>query len=219
MGLIPETEPHTTGATNTTDTTDTRNTGKKDSRLLFSDACDGTVGMGQQDACVREVQRLLARAGADIDVDSQFGPQTLRRVTAFQVLAGIAPNGVVGEQTKKALYAQKTRMDTWSPEKVRQRVREVFEEEPTAPPPSPTASPSSIRSTSCRTPTAPGTGASSRSPTPRCGSWAGHRARPSNRNGTSRPPTGCGSAPRTSAPGPTATGRTRVPRPRPRPLP
>ncbi|MFF3942434.1 helix-turn-helix domain-containing protein [Streptomyces phaeofaciens] len=128
--LIPETEPHPTGATNTKNTTDTKNTDKKDSRLLFSDACDGTVGMGQQDACVREVQRLLALAGADIDVDSQFGPQTLRRVTAFQVLSGIAPNGVVGEQTKKALYAQRTRMDTWSPEKVRQRVREVFSEAP-----------------------------------------------------------------------------------------
>ncbi|WP_405537069.1 helix-turn-helix domain-containing protein [Streptomyces sp. NBC_00075] len=99
---------------------------KSDSRLLFSDACAETVSMGQQDACVREVQRLLARAGADIDVDSSFGPQTLRRVTAFQVLSGLTVNGVVGERTKKALYAQKTRMDTWSPEKVRQRIREVF---------------------------------------------------------------------------------------------
>ncbi|MGW1714950.1 helix-turn-helix domain-containing protein [Streptomyces sp. NPDC002156] len=99
---------------------------KSDSRLLFSDACAETVSMGRQDACVREVQRLLARVGADIDVDSSFGPQTLRRVTAFQVLSGITVNGVVGERTKKALYAQKARMDTWSPEKVRQRIREVF---------------------------------------------------------------------------------------------
>ncbi len=101
---------------------------KSDSRLLFSDPCAETVSMGQQDACVREVQRLLARVGADIDVDSSFGPQTLRRVTAFQVLSGITVNGVVGEQTKEALYARKARMDTWSPEKVRQRIREVFPE-------------------------------------------------------------------------------------------
>ncbi|MGY1498349.1 helix-turn-helix domain-containing protein [Streptomyces sp. QTS52] len=99
---------------------------KNDSRLLFSEACAGTVSMGQQDACVREVQRLLVLAGADIDVDSSFGPQTLRGVTAFQVLSGITVNGVVGEQTKKALYAQRTRMDTWSPEKVRQRIHKVF---------------------------------------------------------------------------------------------
>ncbi|MBW5484269.1 helix-turn-helix domain-containing protein [Streptomyces bambusae] len=99
-------------------------------RLLFSKACTQPVSMGQHDACVREAQRLLARAGAGIDVDGDFGPQTLRRVTAFQVLSGISPNGVVGDETKKALYSPGIRMASWSPEKVRQRVREVFHEAP-----------------------------------------------------------------------------------------
>ncbi|MGW1713809.1 helix-turn-helix domain-containing protein [Streptomyces sp. NPDC002156] len=99
-------------------------------RPLFSAACAGPVTMGQRGACVREVQRLLARAGAELDVDGEFGPQTLRRVTAFQVLSGVGVTGVVGDQTKKALYASKTRMDTWSPERVRLRIREVFGEVP-----------------------------------------------------------------------------------------
>lgn len=104
--------------------------GDDDGRLLFSEACAQPVNLGQHDACVGEVQRLLARVGADIGVDSEFGPQTLRRVTAFQVLSGISPNGVVGEETKKALYEPKVRMTTWTPDKVRKRVREVFSEEP-----------------------------------------------------------------------------------------
>ncbi|MDH6612661.1 transcriptional regulator with XRE-family HTH domain [Streptomyces sp. SAI-208] len=101
-----------------------------DSRTLFSSVCSPVVSMGQHDECVREVQTLLERHGAVIDVDGDFGPQTLRRVTAFQVVAGLPPNGVVTTATKKALYESKARMDTWQPEKVRQRIREVFAETP-----------------------------------------------------------------------------------------
>ncbi|WNZ14319.1 peptidoglycan-binding protein [Streptomyces sp. 11x1] len=101
-----------------------------DGRLLFSAACAEPVGMGQHDTCVKEVQRLLAAVGADISVDSSFGPQTLRRVTAFQVLHGLDPDGVVGTETKRALYEPKARIRSWSPKKVRQRVRQVFAEDP-----------------------------------------------------------------------------------------
>ncbi|MDX3640704.1 helix-turn-helix domain-containing protein [Streptomyces sp. MB09-02B] len=101
-----------------------------DGRLLFSAACAEPVGMGQHDTCVEEVQRLLAAAGADISVDSSFGPQTLRRVTAFQVLHDLDPDGVVGTETKRALYAPKARVRSWSPKKVRQRIRQVFAEDP-----------------------------------------------------------------------------------------
>ncbi|MEU4490300.1 helix-turn-helix domain-containing protein [Streptomyces purpurascens] len=104
--------------------------GSGDDRPLFSANCPPVIAMGEHDECVREVQRLLHAKGADIGVDGDFGPQTLRRVTAFQVLAGIQPNGVVGEPTKKALYASRVRMSVWSQEKVRQRVREVFPEVP-----------------------------------------------------------------------------------------
>lgn len=102
----------------------------QDHRLLFATGCKPVVSMGQQDKCVREVQRQLERHGAKIGVDSSYGPETLRRVTAFQVLADIIPNGVVGASTKKALYESRVRMDTWPPEKVRERIREVFTEAP-----------------------------------------------------------------------------------------
>ncbi|WP_328414187.1 helix-turn-helix domain-containing protein [Streptomyces violaceus] len=104
--------------------------GSGDERPLFSANCPPVIAMGEHDECVKEVQRLLHAKGADIGVDGSFGPQTLRRVTAFQVLAGIQPNGVVEEATKKALYASRVRMSVWSQEKVRQRVREVFPEVP-----------------------------------------------------------------------------------------
>ena len=103
---------------------------KSDSRTLFSSVCSPVVSMGQHDECVREVQTLLDRHGADIDVDGDFGPQTLRRVTAFQVITGLPPNGVVTTATKTALYESKARMDTWSPEEARRRIREVFTEAP-----------------------------------------------------------------------------------------
>ncbi|MFG3270771.1 peptidoglycan-binding protein [Streptomyces luteogriseus] len=102
--------------------------GAGEDRPLFSAGCSSVIAMGQHDECVREVQRLLHAKGADIGVDGDFGPQTLRRVTAFQVLAGLPPNGVVGEPTKKALYTSRVRMGVWSPQKVRQRVREAFPE-------------------------------------------------------------------------------------------
>ncbi|MER5831784.1 helix-turn-helix domain-containing protein [Streptomyces sp. NPDC002130] len=104
--------------------------GTGEDRPLFSAGCPPVIAMGEHDECVREVQRLLHAKGADIGVDGDFGPQTLRRVTAFQVLAGLQPNGVVGEPTKKALYTSDVRMSVWPPEKVRERVREVFPETP-----------------------------------------------------------------------------------------
>ncbi|UQA90873.1 helix-turn-helix domain-containing protein [Streptomyces halobius] len=107
-----------------------RSSGSSEQRPLFSDACSPVVSMGEHDECVRELQRLLSRAGADIEIDSSFGPQTLRRVTAFQVFAGMRPNGIVGEQEKEALYESRVRLHTWPREKVRERIREVFPEAP-----------------------------------------------------------------------------------------
>ncbi|MGW3106181.1 helix-turn-helix domain-containing protein [Streptomyces sp. NPDC001100] len=97
--------------------------------LLYSPACK-TVSMGQHDDCVREVQTLLARAKGKLAVDGDFGPETLRRVTAFQVLAGLPATNVVDDATKKALYARKVSMTTWPPAKVAKLIREVFTEDP-----------------------------------------------------------------------------------------
>ncbi|GAA0280575.1 helix-turn-helix domain-containing protein [Cryptosporangium japonicum] len=100
------------------------------SELLFSPACEGPVSMGQHDTCVEELQRLLAATGVKIGIDGDFGPETLRRVTAFQVLAGLPVRGVVDDATKRALYAGDVSMRSWTPAQVEQRIRRVFPEEP-----------------------------------------------------------------------------------------
>ncbi|MFI5681706.1 helix-turn-helix domain-containing protein [Streptomyces cellulosae] len=100
-----------------------------DDRLLYSPACK-SVSMGQHDECVREVQSLLVRAKGRLAVDGDFGPETLRRLTAFQVLAGMPATNVVDEATKEALYGQQVSMATWTPAKVAKRIREVFVEDP-----------------------------------------------------------------------------------------
>ncbi|MEU4166194.1 helix-turn-helix domain-containing protein [Streptomyces sp. NPDC026665] len=97
--------------------------------LLYSSACK-SVSMGQHDECVREVQTLLVKADGRLAVDGDFGPETLRRLTAYQVLAGMPASSVVDERTKKALYARKVSMATWSPDRVAKRIREVFSEDP-----------------------------------------------------------------------------------------
>ncbi|MEU9381147.1 helix-turn-helix domain-containing protein [Streptomyces sp. NPDC048279] len=100
-----------------------------DGELLYSPACK-SVSMGQHDECVREVQTLLTRAEGRLAIDGDFGPETLRRLTAFQVLAGLPATNVVDDATKKALYARKVSMTTWSSARVAKRVREVFVEDP-----------------------------------------------------------------------------------------
>jgi hypothetical protein len=100
------------------------------SRVLFSPACQGLIGLGEQDECVWEVQAELKLAGGQLAVDAKFGPQTLRRVVAFQVFAGLPPKGVVDDATKKALYDGKVSLATWPPSQVERRIREVFTEDP-----------------------------------------------------------------------------------------
>jgi peptidoglycan hydrolase-like protein with peptidoglycan-binding domain len=99
-------------------------------RLLFSRQCPAVISLGEIDKCVREVQILLTKAGTTLTIDGDFGPQTLRRVTAFQVLSGLEPNGVVDQATKQALYAGQVSMKTWSPARVARRIRQVFTQAP-----------------------------------------------------------------------------------------
>jgi len=89
-----------------------------------------TVSMGEHDDCVNEVQNLLRQANTKIAVDSDFGPETLRKVTAFQVLAGLPAKGVVDQATRQALRAGTVSMATWDPQRVERKIREVFTEDP-----------------------------------------------------------------------------------------
>ena len=104
--------------------------GRYADRMLFSPACQPPVSMGQHDECVTEVQNLLVAAQGRLSVDGSFGPETLRRVTAFQVLAGLPARGVVDEATKNALYDHRTSLAGWSGAMVEQRIRAVFTEAP-----------------------------------------------------------------------------------------
>lgn len=97
-------------------------------KVLDSPACK-SVSMGQHDECVREVQTLLVRAKGTLAVDGDFGPETLRRLTAFQVLAGLPATSAADEATKKALYAQKASMTTWSPAEGREHLGVIDVEE------------------------------------------------------------------------------------------
>ncbi|MBI0299249.1 helix-turn-helix domain-containing protein [Streptomyces sp. PRKS01-29] len=105
--------------------------GSSDGRLLLSSRCPVVVSMGQSDACVRELQSLLARAGGRLDIDGAFGPVTQMRVVVFQLRSGLTPDGSVDERTKRALYENDGKpLDTWTPDRVARRIREVFTEDP-----------------------------------------------------------------------------------------
>ncbi|MGH8875383.1 MAG: peptidoglycan-binding domain-containing protein, partial [Acidimicrobiia bacterium] len=55
---------------------------------------------------VRDIQDRLAAQGHPCDPDQrgEFGPTTLRAVIAFQQARGLAPDGIVGPDTWRALY-------------------------------------------------------------------------------------------------------------------
>ena len=63
----------------------------------------GMLRLGSKGAQVRELQRLLVRAGSTVNVDGDFGPATKEAVKTFQQLVGIEVDGVVGPQTWAAL--------------------------------------------------------------------------------------------------------------------
>ncbi|QCD60552.1 peptidoglycan-binding protein [Streptomyces hawaiiensis] len=99
-----------------------------DNRPLFTGECKEPVRDGQSDRCVREVQLLLSRTGVTIGIDGIFGPETLRRVEAFQLRVGLNVDGIVDDDTKRALYDEDVSLKTWSKKQVADRIHEVFGE-------------------------------------------------------------------------------------------
>ncbi len=71
---------------------------------LTAAACPALIRQGENDGCVTELQSLLNRQGAHLAVDGSFGPLTLAAVETFQAGYGIGVDGIVGSQTKAALY-------------------------------------------------------------------------------------------------------------------
>lgn len=100
--------------------------GADEQRALLRHPCDEPITMGRHDGCVEELQELLVERGLPMVVDAQFGPETLRRVTAFQVFAGLGINGVVNDETKLALYESDVAIETPEEEELAELIREVF---------------------------------------------------------------------------------------------
>ena len=71
---------------------------------LYSASCPANIVQGQTGGCVSELQRLLRRHGQSVVVDGDFGPQTYSAVRSFQSVMGLTVDGVVGPNTKRALY-------------------------------------------------------------------------------------------------------------------
>ncbi|MGW9211914.1 C40 family peptidase [Embleya sp. NPDC055664] len=71
---------------------------------LRSSSCPTYMSLGQVDGCVATLQSLLTGHGYSVAIDRAFGSQTLAAVTSFQTRAGLTADGVVGPDTKLALY-------------------------------------------------------------------------------------------------------------------
>jgi peptidoglycan hydrolase-like protein with peptidoglycan-binding domain len=71
---------------------------------LNSGSCPTNISRGQHSGCVTELQSLLNHHGAELAVDGDFGPLTEAAVRDFQAEKGLLIDGIVGPQTKSALY-------------------------------------------------------------------------------------------------------------------
>lgn len=71
---------------------------------LNSGSCPTNISRGQHSGCVTELQSLLNHHGAELSVDGDFGPLTEAAVRDFQAEKGLVADGIVGPQTKSALY-------------------------------------------------------------------------------------------------------------------
>ena len=71
--------------------------------VYFSGNVDAYYYTGDRGSEVEEIQARLQKLGYEINVDGVYGNGTAQIVKAFQLSAGIAPDGVVGEVTFRKL--------------------------------------------------------------------------------------------------------------------
>lgn len=67
---------------------------------------EATITPGTISGDVKTIQLILAGQGYALDVDGNFGPQTLAAVQSFQRKKGLVPDGIVGPQTWDALQGR-----------------------------------------------------------------------------------------------------------------
>ncbi|MBV2357743.1 peptidoglycan-binding protein [Streptomyces sp. J2-1] len=72
---------------------------------LRSASCPANIVEGMSGGCVSTLQALLNGKGQHLDVDGEFGPNTLASVKSFQSASGLSADGEVGPNTKTALYS------------------------------------------------------------------------------------------------------------------
>ena len=58
---------------------------------------------GDRGDAVRDLQKLLAKAGHDVTIDGIFGRDTRSAVRAFQRALGVAVDGIVGKDTASGM--------------------------------------------------------------------------------------------------------------------
>lgn len=61
------------------------------------------LSLGDRGSEVVELQKKLNTFGESLDIDGEFGRNTLAAVMAFQSSQGLVPDGIVGEKTQQAL--------------------------------------------------------------------------------------------------------------------
>lgn len=71
----------------------------------------GMLRAGSKGAGVRELQKLLVRAGYSLDVDADYGPSTEKAVRNYQKNNGLEIDGVAGPATMKSLQRLKVSPD------------------------------------------------------------------------------------------------------------
>lgn len=87
---------------------------------------NGVFDQGDHGEDVRRLQGMLKSLGAKIETDGQFGPATERVVRGYQMMNGLAPDGIVGPLTMRAIRSdlaerhaaiapQTTRIETPAP--------------------------------------------------------------------------------------------------------
>jgi cell wall-associated NlpC family hydrolase len=72
---------------------------------LRSSSCPANIQQGATGSCVTSLQNLLNSKGASLSVDGDFGPATFSAVKNFQSSRGLEVDGIVGPNTKNALYS------------------------------------------------------------------------------------------------------------------
>lgn len=85
--------------------------------VLFSPAANPyIVRLGDSNPDVQSIQERLVELGFSVEISGTYGEDTQKAVHAFQTVNSLAADGNVGNDTRKALYSQKARDASATPQ-------------------------------------------------------------------------------------------------------